>query len=65
MRRSGKSGEVGMLTKAFGALRRLGNFLSYAGTAILLSDFIAWDEDGTIVRHYLEAGDTTKDEDRR
>jgi hypothetical protein len=41
-------------------LRQLGNFLSYAGTAILLSEFVAWDEDGAIVRHYLEAGDLTK-----
>jgi hypothetical protein len=64
MRRSDKSAEVGMLSKAFGALRQLGNFLSYAGTAILLSDFIAWDEDGAIVRHYLEPGDHSKAEAR-
>ncbi|WP_432260264.1 hypothetical protein [Cupriavidus sp. TMH.W2] len=35
----------------------LAGFLSYATTAMLLTDLMAWDSDGKIVRHYLQQGE--------
>ncbi|AQV93930.1 hypothetical protein BJN34_08500 [Cupriavidus necator] len=37
---------------------RLAGFLAYAATAMLLTDMMAWDSDGRIVRRYLQQSET-------